>query len=589
MVTSGTNYVLTAWSNHDAGYVGMRYFFNSPDDTGHSYTQTYDSWPNPANLIHDYFCSKYTKYSIYCTYTRNPTKTFELTVTGCEPSGVKYYATLDSDKEQMSLVSGKYTYTFTSVVPGSHTWKVTAEYGTTTVTIAGPTTETIDTDKTNTIPTYNWPCFKKTFELTVTGCEPAGVTYYAKLGDDETAMTKTDSKYTAEFTGLASGTYSWTVTAKYGSPVVTVTIKSGSETISEDKTNPVEYGWSCQKIIVIKDAIPDDPQDFDFTVTGEPTTIDPFKLDDDDDDATLLNTVTYEVLPGTYVVTETVPGGWDLTKIEIVQDPTGDSTTDLTENKATLNVAEGETVTVKFTNEKTLKEAELDFGDAPNSPYPTLLVNNGARHIIGNIWMGATVDAEPDGQPDLGALGDDLNPPGGPDDEDGVVLLGPWPSTSPHMPFKPGQDGAVKITVTEATPGIITPDHPAYLHGWIDWNQDGDWDDAGENIFCSYKVTAPGEYIIVFPVPNVAKPGKTYARFRLDDGEKLNTPTGEAANGEVEDYVADPMVEIPIPSRPVGGYVLPTNKLSILAPYLALVGLVGVVSTILAAKRRRKA
>ena len=25
----------------------------------------------------------------------------------------------------------------------------------------------------------------------------------------------------------------------------------------------------------------------------------------------------------------------------------------------------------------------LDFGDAPDQPYPTLLANNGARHVIG--------------------------------------------------------------------------------------------------------------------------------------------------------------------------------------------------------------
>ncbi|MEM3048948.1 MAG: GEVED domain-containing protein [Candidatus Bathyarchaeia archaeon] len=235
---------------------------------------------------------------------------------------------------------------------------------------------------------------------------------------------------------------------------------------------------------------------------------------------------------------------------------------------------------------------KFDFGDAPNSPYPTLLANNGARHIIGSIWMGATVDAEPDGQPHPIALGDDLNPPGGPDDEDGVILLGPWPSASPHMPYIPGQDGAVKITVTEATPGIITSVHPAYLHGWIDWNGDGDWDDDGEYIFCNFKVTAPGEYIIVFHVPSITKPGITYARFRLVDDPNLNSPAGEAANGEVEDYIADPMTETPNSTptpRPVGGYVLPTDKSAVLSPYLVLAGLVGVGYTILAFKRRCKA
>jgi len=361
-------------------------------------------------------------------------------------------------------------------------------------------------------------------------------------------------------------------------------------------TNTVNAGPVCDdveinqaKIVIIKDAIPDDAQDFDFAVTGGPTIIAPFKLDDDGDPA-LPYTVTYDVDPGSYVVTETEPSGWTLTKIEIIQDPTGDSTTDLAGKKATLNVASGETVIVKFTNEKPLGEVKYDFGDAPDPTYPTFLASNGARHIIDNIWMGATVDDEPDGQPSISADGDDLNPGGGPDDEDGVTFLGSGPSGGPYvMPYAPGQNGAVKIKVT----GSVTEKNPAYLHGWVDWNQDGDWNDLGENIFSGYKVTAPGDYTINFPVPADAKTGKTYARFRIDD-QNLNSPTGEATNGEVEDYLVDPAVGPPeeppkqILSRPVGGYVIPANKLAILTPYLALAGLVGVVSAIVVARRRRK-
>ena len=39
--------------------------------------------------------------------------------------------------------------------------------------------------------------------------------------------------------------------------------------------------------------------------------------------------------------------------------------------------------------------------------------------------------------------------------------------------------------------------------------------------------------------------------------------------------------------RPVGGVVMPTNRLAITAPYLALAGLVAVVSTVVLVKRRR--
>ncbi|MEM3429655.1 MAG: GEVED domain-containing protein [Candidatus Bathyarchaeia archaeon] len=107
---------------------------------------------------------------------------------------------------------------------------------------------------------------------------------------------------------------------------------------------------------------------------------------------------------------------------------------------------------------------------------------------------------------------------------------------------------------------------------------------------CNFEVTDPQEYTIVFPVPNTAKPGKSYARFRLVDDPNLNSPTDEATNGEVEDYIGDPMVGTPTPTpRPVGGYVLPTNKFAVLAPCLAFLGLVGVAYTIIVFRRRRKA
>jgi hypothetical protein len=39
--------------------------------------------------------------------------------------------------------------------------------------------------------------------------------------------------------------------------------------------------------------------------------------------------------------------------------------------------------------------------------------------------------------------------------------------------------------------------------------------------------------------------------------------------------------------RPVGGVVMPTNTLAITAPYLALAGLLAVVSTVVLVKRKR--
>ena len=71
-----------------------------------------------------------------------------------------------------------------------------------------------------------------------------------------------------------------------------------------------------------------------------------------------------------------------------------------------------------------------DFGDAP-SPYPTLLADDGARHLAMGPTLGANRDTEADGQPTDAADGDDIA--GTPDDEDGVtfgpIVVGPPAAT----------------------------------------------------------------------------------------------------------------------------------------------------------------
>lgn len=59
-----------------------------------------------------------------------------------------------------------------------------------------------------------------------------------------------------------------------------------------------------------------------------------------------------------------------------------------------------------------LPGAKLDYGSAPDSVanprYPTLLANDGARHVISDpgFYLGSRVDADPNGQPNSAALGD---------------------------------------------------------------------------------------------------------------------------------------------------------------------------------------
>ena len=159
-----------------------------------------------------------------------------------------------------------------------------------------------------------------------------------------------------------------------------------------------------------------------------------------------------------------------------------------------------------------------DFGDAPETgtSFPTTLANNGARHVTtGNsLFLGATRDAESDGQPNATASGDGL-------DEDGISVGTLDRGTN------------VAVTVTSSGAGFV--------NGWVDFNADGDWDDAGEQVFKDQPVVA-GANGLQISVPAGATLGSTFARFRLT-GSAGYSYFGLAPSGEVEDYqltVADP-------------------------------------------------
>lgn len=160
-------------------------------------------------------------------------------------------------------------------------------------------------------------------------------------------------------------------------------------------------------------------------------------------------------------------------------------------------------------------DGSLDYGDAP-APYPTLLADNGARHLITpGLRLGALADAEPNGRPSAQANGDDTYIS---DDEDGVVF---------NTPLAVG--ASATITVTASGPGK--------LDAWIDFNQDGDWNDPGERIF-THRDVVGGTNVLTFNVPAEALLGTTFARFRLSSAG-VDAPTGYAPDGEVEDYAVN--------------------------------------------------
>ncbi|MBN2217665.1 MAG: hypothetical protein JW719_09855, partial [Pirellulales bacterium] len=201
-------------------------------------------------------------------------------------------------------------------------------------------------------------------------------------------------------------------------------------------------------------------------------------------------------------------------------------------------LAAGQIVTGKdFGNHQ---EAAVDYGDAPDPSYPTLLASNGARHAALGPMLGASRDTEPDGQPSPAANGDDTA--GTPDDEDGVVPVGStlWASTRTANPT-----ATVRIDLQNADPSSNR------LDAWIDFNRDGDWNDPGEMIFDNFDLgISDGVQTLTFTIPrdlgdNVDL-GDTYARFRLSTAGGL-APTGAAGDGEVEDYLVSLSSFEPIP------------------------------------------
>jgi uncharacterized repeat protein (TIGR01451 family) len=164
-----------------------------------------------------------------------------------------------------------------------------------------------------------------------------------------------------------------------------------------------------------------------------------------------------------------------------------------------------------------------DVSDAPNSGG----FNYGiARHKIvptldfPTLYLGKTVDGEVVDNTYVGSLNADFDDTNGVNDDDGITL-------------PPLLSGATSYSIPV---GNITAHGMGTLHAWIDFNKNGTFD--------------PGEYTSVAVMGNTPAAalnwtgitagavGSTYARFRFttDATVTANTPSGIAADGEVEDY-----------------------------------------------------
>src|SRR5438093_6231230 len=154
----------------------------------------------------------------------------------------------------------------------------------------------------------------------------------------------------------------------------------------------------------------------------------------------------------------------------------------------------------------------LDFGDAPDPPFPTLLAHNAARHVlVPGVYLGLGADSEPDGQPTPAASGDGI--PGSGDD--GIFF---------PCPLRIGQSATVQAVAS--TNG--------FLNAWIDFDHVNAWAGSGEQIFTNLPLV-PGTNALPFIVPSTTTAGQTFARFRFSTMTNVGV-AGLAPDGEVEDY-----------------------------------------------------
>ncbi|WP_158134270.1 GEVED domain-containing protein [Photobacterium damselae] len=176
-----------------------------------------------------------------------------------------------------------------------------------------------------------------------------------------------------------------------------------------------------------------------------------------------------------------------------------------------------------------------DLGDAPDTTvgtginnYTTTYENDGAQHVqadtddngfidlrIGNLW-----DADLGDLQDIGAIADDNN---NFDDEDGVTLV---------QSATKGENFDITVNVVEDSGRTSTGQR---LYAWLDFNLDGDWDDAGEQVVADTSA-AIGNNSYSVPIPAGAVVGYSYLRVRLCSDVGCDSPIGLANDGEVEDY-----------------------------------------------------
>lgn len=190
-----------------------------------------------------------------------------------------------------------------------------------------------------------------------------------------------------------------------------------------------------------------------------------------------------------------------------------------------------------------------DYGDLPDSGggtgsgnYQTRLADGGPVNLLNNaLRLGATAGVNTDGDngtlQDVAASQDNAN---GSNDEDGITIPALLPTVAPTFI-------ASVFNNTGASQNVC---------GYVDFNDDGDFLDAGEFITSTVGSSASAQNVnLVFSGSVGAAQTFTnnflYARFRAQTA--ACSPIGDGGLGEVEDY-AIPVSDLAITVSPAAAY-----------------------------------
>lgn len=332
----------------------------------------------------------------------------------------------------------------------------------------------------------------------------------------------------------ASGNYAFTVSGITSQQSITLTVDASTIPANLELLNP---STGSQSINVT----PGFGVDLDFTLQllgGEPALVQGIVYEDINQNATFDNTefglglsnqVTvyidlnndgvYDVgtepssttlSDGTFAIESDIAGNYNV-RVDLSSSPLTISAP--INNAINVDVVVGEAISdLQF---GMFDSRTQDFGDLLG--YPTLLSQNGARHVVvPGVRLGSRVDIDDDGMPTADAQGDNLT---NVNDEDGVVILG---DISANSDFD--------LEITAFGEGYS-------LNAWIDFNNDGDWDDLGEQIFVDAGLTLGTKNTLTVTAPADVDPTATELAARFRWGPFALSYDGPAAAGEVEDYL----------------------------------------------------